>query len=383
MYLPHLTSLIIWLTSLTDAYTDLSSASLASLPSSGTDFDITTGAILSPILIPRVPGTPGSTKVQSHFRSFFQHSLPSWNITFQNSTSTTPTSKGAQVPFRNFIAHRDPPWAQRGDVSRLTLVAHYDSLSVPAGFIGAIDSAAPCAMIMHAMRSIDGAMTRRWEKMQRDGVGEDGLVDTADNRGIQVIFLDGEEAFLAWSDTDSVYGARALAEEWEGTAHPMMAAYSSPLQAIELFVLLDLLGAKDTDVPSYFKTTHWAYQKMAGVEAKLRAQGLLKSKPVSKKFLTEAEKKDSDRWLGGHIGDDHTPFMARGVDILHLIPSRFPDVWHTIHDDGKALDADTVEDWGKLIAAFSAEWLDLEGFMVEAQPLAARDEADAKDELHG
>lgn len=349
-----------WLVSLASAYADLSDESLKQIPGPGGDFDINKGALLAPILIPRVPGTPGSIKVLNHFADFWHQSLPLWNVSYQNSTSTTPTSKGKEIPFRNFIATRDPPWAQQGDVARLTLVAHYDSLSVPDGFIGAIDSAAPCAMIMHAVRSIDDALTRKWSKMQAEGLADDGM---GDNRGIQVLLLDGEEAFLAWTSTDSVYGARSLAEDWETTQHPMMSTYSSPLQAIELFVLLDLLGASDTDIPSYFKTTHWAYQKMADVETRLRKLDLLKSKPRSKAFLTEATKRDSDRWLGGHIGDDHTPFMSRGVDILHLIPSRFPDVWHTIKDDGEHLDTDTVEDWAKLVAAFAAEWLELDGFM--------------------
>lgn len=359
----HVLAGLIWLAPFIGAYTSLSEQSLRSIPDPGKDFDIKDGALLAPILIPRVPGTPGSTKVQHHFKDFWQQTLPKWNITFQNSTFVTPVSKGQEVPFRNFIAWRDPPWAQPGDSGRLTLVAHYDSLSVPEGFIGAIDSAAPCAMIMHAMRSIDDALTRRWEKMQADGLVDDGLGDASDNKGIQVLLLDGEEAFLSWSNTDSVYGARALAEEWDNTMHPAMSTYASPLQAIELFVLLDLLGAKNTDVPSFFKTTHWAYQKLADLESRMRSQGLLKSRPSSQKFLTEANKRDSDMWLGGHVGDDHVPFMARGVNVLHLIPSHFPPVWHTIKDDGDALDTDTTADWAKLTAAFAAEWMDLEGFM--------------------
>ena len=32
------------------------------------------------------------------------------------------------------------------------------------------------------------------------------------NVTLQLLFLDGEEAFVEWSDTDSIYGARHLAE---------------------------------------------------------------------------------------------------------------------------------------------------------------------------
>lgn len=32
----------------------------------------------------------------------------------------------------------------------------------------------------------------------------------------------------------------------------------------------------------------------------------------------------------GGIEDDHIPFLRRGVEILHIIASPFPQVWHTI-----------------------------------------------------
>ena len=64
------------------------------------------------------------------------------------------------------------------------------------------------------------------------------------------------------------------------------------------------------------------------------------------------------------IQDDHVPFMARGVEVLHLIPYPFPHVWHEPEDDGEHLDLDTVEDWARLVTAFVAEWMDLEGFFL-------------------
>jgi len=63
--------------------------------------------------------------------------------------------------------------------------------------------------------------------------------------------------------------------------------------------------------------------------------------------------------------DDHVPFMARGVDVLHIIPSPFPDVWHHMEDDGEHLDGPIVEDWAKIVTAFVAEWMDLEGHFVK------------------
>jgi glutaminyl-peptide cyclotransferase len=181
----------------------LSDDDLRNIPDPGDDFDIHNGRLLAPILIPRVPGTDGSLKVQQHIQDFIKNELPDWEVIVQRSTSKTPATGDRDVPFVNYIFRRDPPWSHEGEVSRLTLVAHYDSLIKPEGFIGASDSAAPCAMMMQVARAVDQALTARWKSMQDNG--EDGLDE---DKGFQIIFLDGEEAFDHWTDTDSVYGAR-------------------------------------------------------------------------------------------------------------------------------------------------------------------------------
>lgn len=155
---------------------------------------------------------------------------------------------------------------------------------------------------------------------------------------------------------------RSLAQEWEHTYNPATAGYTNPLDQISIFVLLDLLGASNPRVPSYFTTTHWAYQNLAKVEKRMRDLGLLESTPRGP-FLPDAEMAAKDLPMRG-IGDDHQPFMFRGVDILHLITSPFPEVWHTMNDDGEHLDMPTVRDWTKIVTAFALEWLD----MMELRP---------------
>ncbi|KIV78104.1 hypothetical protein PV11_09859 [Exophiala sideris] len=348
------------------AYSPLSDDTLLNrLPRPDTaDFDIHSGNLLAPILIPRVPGTPGSKQVLQHFVDFFNQTLPDWTLSFQNSTSRTPTHGDQEVPFVNLIASRDPPESQPGNVGRLTLVAHYDSKYQPDGFIGATDSAAPCAMLMHAVRSIDAALTAKWNFMSAQG---DLDPDFEELKGIQVLFLDGEEAFHSWTSTDSIYGARSLAEEWEHTMHPATSIYKNYLDSIDLFVLLDLLGSpEDLLVPSWQHTSHWSYVKMAEAEERLRKQGLFKSNP-DRVWLPDKNKKDTDVFNNYIMQDDHIPFIARGVHVLHLIPSRFPSVWHTMRDDGEHLDIAVVEDWALLTTAFAAEYMELEGYF-EQQP---------------
>lgn len=378
----------IWLLSLgllillcsSEAYEKLSDDTLKALPRPNQDFDIHTGAILAPILQTRVPDTPGHVAVLQHLADFFRVNLPEWTLEFQNSTSKTPVSKGKDVPFSNLIAYRDPPGVRVGDVGRLTLVAHYDSKLEPDGFIGGIDSAAPCAMILHAMRSIDAALDKKWTAMREQGVDS----SLEEQQGIQVLLLDGEEAFKEWTATDSLYGARALAEEWDHQMYPAMSTFKTPLSSISLFVLLDLLGAKAPQILSYYQTTHWAYQSLGSLEERFRSLGLWKSTSEEPWFIDASKEAHQIIQLGG-IQDDHLPFLARGVEILHLIDfspyKGFPSVWHTIDDDAEHLDMDTVEDWSVLVTAFAAEWMELEGFLDFSGSLRPRQAAELESEV--
>ena len=169
-----------------------------------------------------------------------------------------------------------------------------------------------------------------------------------------------------------------------------MSTYHNELSSISLFLLLDLLGAENPKVPSYFRTTHWTYQLMGLLEKRLRSLRQFKSSPnypSSKGSKStgkhkrnadddskEKEKEEKEpQWLvdigkdkqrfGSGIEDDHIPFMERGVEVLHVIPSPFPRVWHKMTDNGENLDLDTVEDWAMLVMAFVAEWMDLEDYL--------------------
>ncbi|KAE8327923.1 peptidase family M28-domain-containing protein [Aspergillus sergii] len=334
-------------------YQPISNNTLTHLPRPNTDFNIHNGTLLSPILRTRVPGSPGSEATRSHFTNFFAKTLPHWQVEYQNSTAKSNTN---EIPIINFIVTRDPPSIPTGNISRLTLVAHYDSKNSPEGFIGTIDSAAPCAIIMHAVRSIDAALSRKW--------GTSLTVQYTE--GIQVIFTDGEEAIYPdWPEM--LFGARSLAAEWENTLYPPSSIYSSRLKAISLFVLLDLLGSSEPKIASYFNTTHPVYRRAAVLEKRLRGLNQFKSGGTDP-WLIDA---DRDK-IGANrfpIYDDQVPFEERGVEVLHLIDADpdtgdFPEVWHTLDDTGENLDLNVMEDWSVLLIAFIVEWMELEGYMM-------------------
>lgn len=155
---------------------------------------------------------------------------------------------------------------------------------------------------------------------------------------------------------------RSLAETWEKTPHVALSARRNLLSSIDLFFLLDLLGAKSPRIPSFFKTTHWAYEHMSSLERRLREHSQFLSHESSPGPWFFQPEKQGTRF-NGMIQDDHIPFLARGVEVLHIIPTPFPSVWHTIADDADHLDMPTVKDWGTLTTAFLAGWLGLEGFV--------------------
>lgn len=100
---------------------------------------------------------------------------------------------------------------------------------------------------------------------------------------------------------------------------------------------------------------------MSDLERRLRGLGVFRT-DKSKNFLVDANKRNKDFSSTGGIQDDHIPFLKRGVEILHIIPVPFPQVWHTSDDNGENLDMGTVHDWAILTTAFAAEWMELEGF---------------------
>lgn len=77
---------------------------------------------------------------------------------------------------------------------------------------------------------------------------------------IQLIFFDGEEAFLEWGADDSIYGAKHLAEKWQNCfVHTVDNKVVTDLSRIDIFVLLDLIGASNPHFYSFFDNTYKWY----------------------------------------------------------------------------------------------------------------------------
>jgi glutaminyl-peptide cyclotransferase len=96
---------------------------------------------------------------------------------------------------------------------------------------------------------------------------------------------------------------------------------------IEHLVVLDLLGAVHPLVRSYFPDTAWLFDALVSAETRLREAGILDAAHLGHSFFRL--RTAADRSLG-YMGDDHVPFMRRGVSVLHVITEPFPSVWHTL-----------------------------------------------------
>ncbi|KAL5109408.1 Glutaminyl-peptide cyclotransferase [Taenia crassiceps] len=228
--------------------------------------------------------------------------------------------------FTNIVAVNRPHASRR-----IVLSCHYES-KLMRNFYGTIDSAVPCSIIVNIAESL----IRIFQSSKSD-------------IAVQLIFFDGEEAFMEWTDTDSLYGSRHLAAQ--------MAQNDSQgcneIGRIDLFVLLDLIGAANHPFPRYPHCDPRFYDTLHEIERlskPLRFSGLqgLDARPRLPYFSSIV-----------HPGilDDHIPFLDRGVPVLHLIPAPFPPQWHDVSDTIVNIDFEAIHDIQLMIATFLCRFL--------------------------
>ncbi|KAG6889832.1 hypothetical protein C0995_014309 [Termitomyces sp. Mi166 len=288
---------------------------------------------LAKILIPRVSDTENNTIVRNYILSTLK--ALEWHIEVDEFTDKTPIGTKR---FANIIATKDPSASRR-----VILSAHYDSkygATYPDNqFVGATDSAAPCAMILDLAEALNPLLDARKQRLNAGILGDDEDEDVIDTT-LQLVFFDGEEAFVSWTATDSIYGARHLASKWESTylapheKRRLMGLQPTELDGIEHLILLDLLGAPRPLIRSFFLDTAWLFDALVSVERRLGDSGAFtygdNQEMAPGKWSSYFRSRQEVQMNFGYIGDDHMPFLEKGVSILHLIPEPFPRVWHTL-----------------------------------------------------
>lgn len=210
-------------------------------------------------------------------------------------------------------------------------------------------------MMLDLAQTLNPLLDAREKRLEEGEEEDEDVEDTT----LQLVFFDGEEAFVDWTDTDSIYGARYeeyayvaeapeptrlfprhLAERWSGefavpgSKRRSMGAYLTEIQTIEHLILLDLLGSPDPLLRSYFLDTAWMFDALISAEKRLGDSGAFafddNKSMAPGKWKSYFRPRKSAASNMGHVGDDHVPFLNRGVSVLHLIAEPFPRVWHTV-----------------------------------------------------
>lgn len=113
-----------------------------------------------------------------------------------------------------------------------------------------------------------------------------------------------------------------------------MGPQETEISGIEHLILLDLLGAQNPLIRSYKLDTAWLFDALVSAETRLGESGAFvydeEQDMASGKWVSFFHKRTTTTINYGNVGDDHVPFLEKGVDVLHLIATPFPAVWHSI-----------------------------------------------------
>jgi glutaminyl-peptide cyclotransferase len=180
---------------------------------------------------------------------------------------TADTVEG-KFPVRNIIAKF--PGKKDGII---VILGHYDTVYPlrNSGFVGANDGGSSTAILLEYANQLRGK--------KRDGYS------------VWLVWTDGEEAVKTWSDTDSLYGTRHLAEKWEK---------DGTLKRIKALMVMDMIGDADLNIE---RDTHSAPWLLDLIYAAAERGGY-----QSHFYATERA-----------IEDDHLPFVKRGVPSADVI----------------------------------------------------------------
>ncbi|KAM7356024.1 glutaminyl cyclase [Cochliomyia hominivorax] len=279
---------------------------------------------LANIMQPRVVGSPGHSKV----RNFITRELQSLGFNTEVDEFSEKVPIFGNVTFATIVGITNP---EASDF--LALSCHYDSKYFPndPGFVGATDSAVPCAILLNTAKTLNSYLLKN--KNRKD-------------LGLMLIFFDGEEAFKEWTNTDSLYGSRHLARKLSNSK-----TKSTPnirhIDRIEVLVLLDLIGAANPKFSSFYSNTHGLHSSICDIEQDLMKQNQLEGH--NKMFFK--------RPAQGFIDDDHRPFLQENVPILFIIPTPFPPQWHTPNDNAANLHWPTIRNFNKIFRTFVFEYM--------------------------
>jgi glutaminyl-peptide cyclotransferase len=208
----------------------------------------------------RPVGSPGHAKLEQYILS----KLKGVDVEQDKFTAQTPVGK---FPINNIIAKF--PGRKDGII---VVAGHYDTnYPLPKAYVGANDGGSSTALLL--------ALADQFRGKEMDGYS------------VWLVWTDGEEAFVKWSDTDSLYGTRHLAQKWQ---------QDGAAKQIKAFILVDMIGDADLDILEETASTPWLRELVYQAATNLGYQS---------HFY---------QYKAG-IEDDHLPFLKIGVPAVDII----------------------------------------------------------------
>ena len=244
---------------------------------------------------PRPIGSEGHRKLEDYLWSHLK--ADSKEVGVDEFTAQTPAGN---FTMRNFVAKF--PGKRDGII---VIASHYDTLYSLPGFVGANDGGSSTGLLLELADQLRA-------QGQREGYS------------IWLVFFDGEEAIKAWTDTDSLYGSRHLAQKWQadGTA-----------RIIKAMLLADMIGDADLNIENDQSSTPWLEDMVFQAATNLGYQS---------HFFARSNA----------YSDDHIPFIKDGVPAADLIDFDYGynnALWHTTQDTLDKLSPKSLQITGDVI----------------------------------
>ena len=253
---------------------------------------------------PRPLGSANHKKVEEYLAS----RLKGDHVEDDSFTADTPEGK---FPVHNILAKY--PGTRDGII---VIASHYDT-NYPlrkTSYVGANDGASSSALLLELANQLRG--------QPREGYS------------IWLVWDDAEEAMKPDGsgglpqempfDQDSLYGITHVAEKWQG---------DGTLKKVKAFLLADMIGDADLNIDRDLNSTPWLEDVVGEAAKRLGYQS---------HFFARKNQ----------VGDDHIPFMKRGVPSADLIDFDYGYnnvFWHTSQDTVDKLSPKSLEIAGKVI----------------------------------
>ena len=218
-----------------------------------------------------------------------------WEVAEDRFTAHTPAGV---LEMTNLIAKR-PGLTGR----TVAITGHTDTKRFPFRFVGANDGGSSTAVLLELARC---------------------LKDEPFRNDIWLVFFDGEEAVRDWTETDSLYGSRHLAEKMEA---------DHSLARLLALINVDMIGDRDLHLLDEDSSSPALRRRLRSAAIKLGYSQHVDTSPQA-------------------VEDDHIPFLQKGVNAIDLIDFDYGPgnaYWHTAGDTVDKLSAESLKITGSLV----------------------------------